>query len=151
MGHTTLKNRLLNALLPAFFIVATIAPLKASIIAEGTGRAPETAGAQAVILDEDLRDDLAVDSYTTGFTQNHLMVAQANLRSRTDHDLAIQAQTIFKDKYGVALNTEHNAWTTIIISAHGTHYYQSQSLTPNAAQYTIRLRYIKRPNSDDYK
>lgn len=135
-------------------------PLTASLLcscAEGpeipksNPRSPETAGAPIVLLDEDMSDDIAVDQIRTGRTSNNLYAVEANIRNRTDHDLSVQVQTLYRDQNGNALYFsagEETPWTTVVITANSTTPYRSQSLSAHATQSTIRLRYTNRPKKD---
>lgn len=110
-------------------------------------KSPETAGAPVVLLDEDMSDNIAVDQIRSGRTSNHLLAVQANIRNRTDHDISIQVQTLYKDQYGNALYFnpgDETPWMTMVVTANSTTPYRSQSLSAQAAQFTIRIRYTNR-------
>lgn len=154
---TPTKNR--SSFKPAFFWFLAL-PLIAlflvscadgPIIPPGNPKSPETAGAPVVLLDEDMDDDIAVDQIRSGRTSNNLFAVEANIRNRTDHDISIQVQTLYRDQHGNTLYFsagEETPWTTIVITANSTTPYRSQSLTPQAAQSTIRIRYTNRPKRD---
>lgn len=120
-------------------------------IPKSNPRSPETAGAPVVLLDEDMSDDIAVDQIRSGRTSNNLLAVEANIRNRTEHDISIQVQTLYRDQHGNALYFnagEETPWTVLVITANSTTPYRSQSLSPQAAQSTIRMRYTNRPKKD---
>ncbi len=138
---------LLLPLIALFFVSCADGPT----IPPGNAKSPETAGAPVVLLDEDMDDDIAVDQIRSGRTSNNLFAVQANIRNRTDHDISVQVQTLYRDQHGNALYFsagEETPWTTMVITANSTTPYRSQSLTPQATQSTIRIRYTNRPKKD---
>lgn len=109
---------------------------------------PEASGAKVVLLDEGLRDMLAVDKVRSGLSGNKLLVVEADLRNRTGRDLEVQVQTLYRDENGNPLyyqNGNETAWTSFVISASSTTPYRSQALSPLAKQFTIRIRLLHRP------
>ena len=115
---------------------------------QGNSKSAETSGDKAVILDEGLVDQIAVDKVTSGKKSSGLLFVQANLRNRTRKDLEIQAQTVYKDAGGLPLYSSGGneaAWTTLVLTANGTTTYRSQATSPAAEQFTIRLRLLHRP------
>ncbi len=109
---------------------------------------PESASRPVVLLDEDMENYVAVDNLTDTRNENSYLIVQANIRSRSDKDMTLQAQTLFYDKNGVILNSspgDEAPWVTIPLSANSLYPYKVQSLTAHARKYCIRLRYLARP------
>ncbi|NJK92476.1 MAG: hypothetical protein HC904_11975 [Blastochloris sp.] len=112
---------------------------------------PEARGLPIVLLDKDLRRTLSVD-VPVNSSRNSVgnLVVQVPLRNRTnDETLQIQVQTLFRDSNGRVLYSEPGsepAWTPMMLTPNQSGLYQQASLTPEAAQFTIRVRYLARPN-----
>ncbi len=135
----------------ALGLVVFLAACEGPEIPTSNPKAPEIAGAPVVLLDEDMSDNIAVDQVRSGHTSNKLMAVQASIRNRTDHDISIQVQTLYRDQFGNALYFtpgEETPWMNMVITANSTSPYRSQSLSPAAQQFTIRIRYMKRPHDD---
>jgi hypothetical protein len=114
-------------------------------------KSPEAAGAPVVLLDEDMEDNIAVDQVRFGRTSNNLLAVQANIRNRTDHDISIQVQTLYRDQFGNALYFnpgDETPWMNMVVTANSTTPYRSQSLSAAAQNFTVRIRYMKRPSRD---
>lgn len=153
MAHTPLIRRCLAAaaLLPLIALVLCSCA-EGPEIPRSNPRSPETAGAPVVLLDEDMSDDIAVDQIRTGRTSNNLLAVEANIRNRTEHDISIQVQTLYRDQHGNALYFtagEETPWMTMVLTANSTTPYRSQSLSPVATQSTIRMRYTNRKKAND--
>jgi hypothetical protein len=107
----------------------------------------EVAGAPVVVLDTDLQRTLAVDTPVLETrSAAGLLAIQVGLRNRrSDEQLQIQVQTIFKDKNGIVLNSVPGAeapWTTLTLSQNELVNYTAQALQPEAVKYTVRIRYL---------
>src|SRR3990167_6583412 len=63
----------------------------------------------AVILDREIADRVAVDLQDADRTRGGKLVARANIRNRTNQDLRIQVQTVFRDAKGFSINDD-TAW-----------------------------------------
>lgn len=108
---------------------------------------PEAAGKPVVLLDEDMDHYVAVDTVRAGKNENGYLVVQTNIRSRTEKDLTIQAQTLFYDGNGNVLNSDAGneaPWMTLPLTANSTVPYRVQALNPAAEKFTVRLRYLGR-------
>ncbi len=108
----------------------------------------ETAGAPVVVLNYDLSKRLAVDTRpVVARNADGQLEVQAALRNRTDIDtLQLQVQTLFFNDAGAVLYLDPGSpapWTAVTISPNQTYYYKARSLTPEAARYTVRVRYAK--------
>lgn len=123
-------------------------PPEGAYVPEGNRESPEARGSQVVLLNHDLIRTLAVDQpLTVGRTDNGSQRLQVGLRNRTnDEVLQLQAQTLWFNESHRVLYSEPGseaAWQTITISPNQTYYYKSAALTPEAAQFTVRVRYVK--------
>ena len=108
---------------------------------------PEASGKPVVLLDEDMGHYVAVDNVISTRNAEGYLVVQANIRSRSENDFSIQAQTLFYDANGIILNSSPGneaPWTNLTLAANSTVPYSVQSLTTTAKKFTIRLRYVGR-------
>jgi len=106
-------------------------------------KSPEAVHAPVSLLDADLEDVIAVDIIRAGKNPEGLLAVQANIRDRTDKDVAIQVQTVFYDELGLVLYSEpgnETPWTTVILSTNGTVPYRAQALNNAAKRFTIHIR-----------
>ncbi|MBI4028395.1 MAG: YcfL family protein [Verrucomicrobia bacterium] len=93
----------------------------------------------AVILDESLADRIAVDSQNAEHTAQGKLKGMANVRNRTNQDLSIQVQTVFRDDNGFSIGDD-TAWETVILTANETRTISATSTSKKAERYTIRVR-----------
>jgi len=96
----------------------------------------------AVILDEEISRNIAVDLQNAERTSQDKLKALANIRNRTNNDLTIQVQTIFRDAVGFSINDD-TAWETIVLTANETRTITATSTTRKAERYTIRIRMMR--------
>jgi hypothetical protein len=101
-----------------------------------------------VILDKNLRKALAIEKVKSGRTINQMLFAEAHLRNRSNTEITVQAQTVYRDAQGNPLNPEALAqepgsWTVLVIPIKSSVPYRSQSLNPVAQNATIELRFLK--------
>jgi len=111
---------------------------------------PEAAGAKVVLLNYELTKRIAVDKPVIARRdESKRLSVQAGLRNRTNNEtLQVQVQTVFFDDAGRALYNDigsEAAWQTLAIAPNQTVYYSQTALTPEATQYTIRVRQTKQP------
>lgn len=71
---------------------------------------------------------------------NNLLTVFAGLKNNTGHHLAIEIETIYKDKGGDELNT--GSWIRLTLSAHGETEYRSSSISVEAVNFLIRVRRV---------
>ncbi|MES2309025.1 MAG: YcfL family protein [Verrucomicrobiota bacterium] len=116
---------------------------------ESDPQSHEAVGRRIVLLDEDLEDAIAVDRHpVVQRNGKNLLVVQVALRNQTSKTLQIQVQTLFKDSKGMVLYSEvgnEAAWQSMVLSANETQSITQTSLTPQATQYTMRVRLMHRP------
>ncbi|MDD5262585.1 MAG: hypothetical protein PHD76_12135 [Methylacidiphilales bacterium] len=111
----------------------------------------EAQGFPVVYLDKDLRRVLAADNpVSVGKTEAGFLSVQCGLRNMTnDETLYIQAQTLFRNPAGQVLYTDvgsEPAWQTLTLTPGQTVYYKQSALTAEASNFTVRVRYLARPN-----
>ena len=112
---------------------------------------PEAANKPVILLNSGLTKTLAVDRPpSVERNANGLLKIQVGLRNRLDDDqLRIAVQTLFFSETGKVLYSQPGseaAWQILTLSPNQTTYYTQQSLTSEAARYTVRVRYVgKRP------
>jgi uncharacterized protein YcfL len=114
-------------------------------------QSPEAVGKKIVLLDESLEDDVAVDRPPVAQRNaQNLLVVQAALRNQTSKNLEVQVQTLFKDSKGMVLYSDvgsEAAWQAVVLSANETKSITQTAMTPDATQYTIRVRLMNRPQN----
>jgi len=96
----------------------------------------------AVILDREIADRIAVDLQDAERTSSGKLTGQANVRNRTNQDLRIQVQTVFRDSKGFSINDD-TAWETLVLTANETRTVSAISTSRKAERYTIRIRMIR--------
>jgi len=111
----------------------------------------EAQGLPVAYEDKDLRRVLAVDNpIVAGRTTAGFINVQAGLRNMTnDETLNIQVQTLFRNPSGLVLYSDMGsepAWQTLTLTPGQTAYYKQSALTAEATNFTIRVRYLQRPN-----
>src|SRR5689334_3243733 len=95
-----------------------------------------------VLLDEELNGLVAVDLQKAERTRRGKLKALANVRNRTNQDLAIQTQTVFRDADGFSIQDD-TAWETLVLTANETRTITALSTSRKADRYTIRLRLLR--------
>lgn len=95
-----------------------------------------------VILDRELTSLVAVDAQEATRTPKGKLKAMANIRNRTNQDLTIQTQTVFRDASGFSIDDE-TAWQTVFLTANETRTITAQSTERKADRYTIRIRLMR--------
>lgn len=93
----------------------------------------------AVILDRALAKLIAVDSQKAERTNSGKLITFANIRNRTNDDLQIQVQTIFRDANGFSTGDE-TAWETVVLTANSTFTASAIASDKKAERYTVRIR-----------
>ncbi len=96
----------------------------------------------AVALDEELKGLIAVDAQDAERTTQGRLKAMANMRNRTNQDLTVQVQTIFRDANGFSIDDD-SAWETIVLTANETRTVGSVSTSKKADRYSIRIRMMR--------
>ncbi len=95
-----------------------------------------------VILDREIANHIAVDLQDAERAHSGKLIARANIRNRTNHDLRIQVQTVFRDSKGFSINDD-TAWETLVLTANETHTISAISTSKKAERYTIRIRMMR--------
>jgi uncharacterized protein YcfL len=111
---------------------------------------PEATGQKVVLLNYELIKRIAVDRPVLARRDEAARLSvQVGLRNRTNNEtLQVQVQIVFFDDSGRALYTDlgsEAAWQSLAIAPNQTMYYGQTALTPEAAQYTIRVRMTRQP------
>jgi uncharacterized protein YcfL len=111
----------------------------------------DNTGTSVAILNENLRKNLTVDKVGSNFSVNHLMVVHALIHNKTKTIVSIQVQTLYQDANGNPLNYSSGneaSWTTLDLISEGTQPYRSQSISPKASKFIIRIRNTQKSKED---
>jgi len=96
----------------------------------------------SVILDREIADMIAVDLAEAIRSPQGRLVAQANIRNRTNQDLRIQFQIVYRDAQGFSVNDD-TAWETMTLTANETRGISVSSTTKKAERFTLRIRMMR--------
>jgi uncharacterized protein YcfL len=141
MDYLTLSRNLFNVSLASLLLSFAAGCAEAAPTTSSTLKAP---GAKVVMLDKDLKKDLAVEKVKGVRTANQMLVAEASLRNRGSNEVRVQVQTVYQDAKGNPISLQSmDAWTVMVVPVKSAIPYRSQSLSPLAQNFTIQLRYLK--------
>jgi hypothetical protein len=90
------------------------------------------------IVDSSLNAKLSVLRVGSEVGENNLLSVFAGLKNKTAHRLALEMETIYKDKEGNALNA--GSWIPMTLKAHEEKEYRSASISVQAVDFLIRVR-----------
>jgi uncharacterized protein YcfL len=96
----------------------------------------------AVLMDQELSDIVAVDLQKAERSTKGKLKAFANVRNRTNNDITLQVQTVFRDAAGFSIDDD-TAWETIILTANETRTITTTSTSSKAEKYTVRIRMMR--------
>jgi uncharacterized protein YcfL len=96
----------------------------------------------AVIMDQELKDMIAVDNQNAERTSQGKLKALANVRNRTNNDITVQFQTVFRDAGGFSIDDD-TAWETTVLTSNETRTISATSTNRKAERYTIRIRMMR--------
>jgi hypothetical protein len=90
------------------------------------------------IIDASLKGKLSVMRVGSQVADNNLLGVFAGLKNKTGHRLALEVETIYKDKAGNELNA--SSWIAVTIPANEEKDYRSSAITDQAVDFLIRVR-----------
>lgn len=90
------------------------------------------------IVDAGLNGKVAVMRVGSQLAENNLLSVFAGLKNKTAHRLALEVETIYKDKAGNALNA--GSWIALTLKPHEEREYRSSSISVEAVDFLIRVR-----------
>jgi len=90
------------------------------------------------VVDASLNGKVAILRVGSQLGDNNLLTVFAGLKNRTAHRLALEVETIYKDKDGNALNA--GSWVPITLKAYEERQYRSASISEEAVDYLVRVR-----------
>ena len=90
------------------------------------------------IVDPRLNGKLAILRVGSEVGANNLLSVFAGLRNKTARRLALEVQTIYKDKDGNAINS--GSWISFVLKPHEEKEYRSASISEEAVDFLVRVR-----------
>ena len=90
------------------------------------------------VVDAGLNGKVAILRVGSTLADNNLLAVFAGLKNRTTHRLALEVETIYKDKAGNALNA--GSWIPVTLKPHEERDYRSTSISEQAVDFLIRVR-----------
>jgi len=90
------------------------------------------------VVDANLKGSLSVLRVGSEPSANELLSVFVGLKNKTSHPLALQVQTLYKDKAGDSLNT--GSWVTMTLKPHEETEYRSSSISAEAVDFLVRIR-----------
>ncbi len=90
------------------------------------------------IVDASLKGKLGILRVGSEQTSNDLLSVFAGLKNKTSHSLALEVQTIYKDKAGDPLNS--GSWVPMTLKPHEETEYRSSSISAQAVDFLVRVR-----------
>jgi hypothetical protein len=95
------------------------------------------------IIDSTLNGKLAILRVGSEVGTNNLLSVFAGLKNKTSRRLALEVETIYKDKDGNPLN--YGSWIPLTLKAHEESEYHSASISEQAVDFLVRVR--RAPNT----
>jgi len=90
------------------------------------------------LVDASLNGKVAVLRVGSDPSANNLLSVFAGLKNKTEHRLALEVETIYKDKDGNALNA--GSWIPLTLKPHEEREYRSASISADAVDFLVRVR-----------
>jgi len=90
------------------------------------------------VVDASLNGKVAILRVGSQLGDNNLLTVFAGLKNRTTHRLALEVETIYKDKDGNALNA--GSWIPMTLKPYEERQYRSTSISEEAVDYLVRVR-----------
>jgi hypothetical protein len=90
------------------------------------------------VVDASLNGKVAILRVGSQLGDNNLLAVFAGLKNRTAHRLALEVETIYKDKDGDTLNA--GSWIPMTLTPYEERQYRSASISEEAVDYLVRVR-----------
>jgi len=95
------------------------------------------------IVDTTLNAKVAVLRVGSQLADNNLLTVFAGLKNKTERRVALEVETIYKDKAGNTLNS--GSWIPLTLDAHEEKDYRSTAISVDAVDFLIRVRRAVKP------
>jgi uncharacterized protein YcfL len=128
-------------LLPFAFCLLASCATEGPYVPAGRDESPEVENT-TVIMDEEISKMIAVDEQHAERTPQGKLKSLSNVRNRTNKDLNIQVQTVFRDEGGFSIGDD-TSWDTLVLTANETRTVSATSTTRKAARFTVRIRMVR--------
>jgi hypothetical protein len=102
------------------------------------GTAPGSSFDNLEIADPSLNGKVTVLRVGSERTGNNLLSVFAGLKNKTTYKVVLEAETIYKDKAGNALNA--GSWIPVNLKPHEESEYRSASISEEAVDFLVRIR-----------
>jgi hypothetical protein len=90
------------------------------------------------VVDASLNGKVAIMRVGSQLGDNNLLTVFAGLKNRTAHRLALEVETIYKDKDGNVLNA--GSWIPMTLKPYEERQYRSVSISEEAVDFLVRVR-----------
>jgi hypothetical protein len=90
------------------------------------------------IVDTGLNEKMAVLRVGSQLAENNLLSVFAGLKNKTPRRLALEVETIYRDKAGNSLNA--GSWIAVTLKPHEEREYRCASISEQAVDFLIRVR-----------
>jgi len=119
-------------------LIALVIPLLAGMRAAAQGTDAGSTFDNLEIVDAALNTKVAVLRVGSQLAENNLLTVFAGFKNKTERRLALEVETIYKDKSGNTLNA--GSWIPLTLDAHEEKDYRSTSISVDAVDFLIRVR-----------
>jgi uncharacterized protein YcfL len=103
-----------------------------------TGKYNQEDTSRFVLFDAGAQRSVTCTQMQLGKTEDGRMKVSANLRNRENRRIEVQANCVFKDAQGFAI--DETPFRTVILDENATQTVSFESFSKEAANYTIRIR-----------
>jgi hypothetical protein len=103
-----------------------------------TGKYYQEVASRFVLFDAGAQRSVTCTQMQLGRTDDGRMKVSANLRNRENRRIEVQANCVFKDAQGFAL--DETPFQTVFLDENAIQTISFESINRNAANYTIRIR-----------
>jgi uncharacterized protein YcfL len=103
-----------------------------------TGKYNQEDTSRFVLFDAGAQRSVTCSQMQLGRTEDGRMKVSANLRNRENRRIEVQANCVFKDAQGFAL--DETPFQTVFLDENAIQTISFESINRNAANYTIRIR-----------
>jgi hypothetical protein len=93
-----------------------------------------------VLMDEHMQDSVTCSGIQQRTLSDGRLEVTANIRNRTDHQIRVQVDCVFKDAQGFPTEGDQSPFQSLILTENGQEAAHFISFNDKAVHYTIRVR-----------